>query len=109
MRTIKTNDENREIKRQLGKCASSVAANYRAACRARSEREFYSKICIVVEEADETIFWLEVIEKVEVCDRNCLKKLYNEGMEILQIMSKSRKTLGDKFQREKSKNIIPPK
>ncbi|MDT3405033.1 four helix bundle protein [Mucilaginibacter terrae] len=45
------------IGKQLLRSASSVGANYRAACRGRSQAEFYSKICIVVEEADESLFW----------------------------------------------------
>ncbi len=47
--------------KQLLRSATSVAANYRAACRARSQAEFFSKISIVVEEADETLFWVGVI------------------------------------------------
>jgi len=46
---------------QLVKSATSTGANYRAACIARSKAEFFSKICIVVEEADESVYWLEVI------------------------------------------------
>jgi four helix bundle protein len=51
--------ENRMICNQLFRSSTSVAANYRAATRARSDAEFYSKICIVVEEADESLFWLK--------------------------------------------------
>lgn len=51
------------IGNQLGRCASSIAANYRAACRGRSHAEFVSKIGIVEEEADESIFWLDIIRK----------------------------------------------
>jgi len=47
---------------QLVKSATSTGADYRAACRARSQNEFFSKICIVVEEADESEYWLEVIK-----------------------------------------------
>ncbi len=54
-------DEARIIGKQLLRSATSVASNYRAACRSRSKQEFYSKICIVVEESDETLFWLELI------------------------------------------------
>jgi four helix bundle protein len=51
--------ESQVIGKQILRCGTSVAANYRAACRARSKAEFFSKICIVVEEADETAFWLD--------------------------------------------------
>ena len=49
------------IGKQIVRSATSVAANYRAACRARSKAEFISKLCVVVEEANETLFWLEII------------------------------------------------
>jgi len=60
----KKTDEMRIIGKQLVRSATSVAANFRAATRARSNAEFFSKMCIVVEEADETVFWLEILRKV---------------------------------------------
>lgn len=54
------------IRKQIFRSSSSVAANYRAMCRARSKIEKYAKICIVVEEADETVFWLEIIEEIKM-------------------------------------------
>ena len=57
-------DEARIIGKQLLRSTTSVASNYRAACRARSDAEFFSKISIVVEEADETLFWLELLSIV---------------------------------------------
>lgn len=53
----------RVIQNQLIRSGSSVGANYRAACRARSDREFIAKMRIVLEEADESCFWLEIIEE----------------------------------------------
>ena len=55
----------RVIINQLAKSATSVGANYRAACRARSDREFIAKLNIVLEEADETQYWLEIIEEMK--------------------------------------------
>lgn len=76
---------------QLVKASTSVGANYRAACRGRSDNEFFSKICIVVEEADESIFWLEVIEESDLSnDKSELKRLLIEGTEILKIMTKTK-------------------
>ncbi|MGV8093364.1 MAG: four helix bundle protein [Mangrovibacterium sp.] len=66
-------------------------ANYRAACRARSKAEFYSKMSIVVEEADETEMWLEILILSGIFDNDQSKKLWNESLEILKIMSKARK------------------
>lgn len=74
--------------------ATSTAANYRATCRARSLKEFYSKISIVVEEADESCFWLEILEESEILPRQKLKLIYQEGKEILLMMAKARKTVG---------------
>jgi four helix bundle protein len=80
------------IARQLVKAATSSAANYRAACRARSRAEFFAKISIVVEEADETLFWLEVIEGSGIAGAEEIGSLHAEGMELLKIFSASRKT-----------------
>ena len=78
---------------QLVKAATSVGANYRSACRGRSDAEFFSKLCIVVEEADESVFWLEVIEDSNLSnDPMELKRLMDEGTEILKITTKSKDT-----------------
>ena len=69
----------------------SIAANYRAVCRARSDAEFYSKICIVVEEADETVFWLEIIKEININDIDETNQLLSEANEILKIMAASKK------------------
>lgn len=82
---------------QLVKSATSVGANYRAACRARSNNEFYSKICIVVEEADETQYWLEIIKDAELTDATQrLEALFNEATEITKIMTKTKSTMSNK-------------
>jgi len=76
---------------QLLRAATSVAANYRATCRARSSKEFYSKLSIVIEEADETMFWLEILWEANIVKQKLLQDLYNENEEILKIMVVSRK------------------
>jgi len=77
----------RVINRQLLRSATSVAANFRAACRGRSKAEFYSKVCIVVEEADETQFWLDLLVDSKLVDNQIpdVKKLINEASEILAV------------------------
>ena len=76
---------------QIVKSATSVGANYRASCRARSKNEFFSKICIVVEEADETEYWLEVISEAELSiNLPELNRLLSEVSEILKITSKAK-------------------
>ena len=72
--------------------ASSVGANFRAASRARSGNEFYSKLSIVVEEADESAFWMELLFESRIVSKAKLNSLYNESIELTKIMSVSRKT-----------------
>ena len=76
---------------QLVKSATSTGANYRAACRARSKAEFFSKICIVVEEADESEYWLEIIEEADLSNnKKELIRLITEVREITKIMAKAK-------------------
>ena len=85
------------IRYQVLKSGTSTAANYRAACRARSQREFYAKMSIVVEEADETVCWLQTInESCLTIDRNELKVIGNEYFELVKIFSRARKNARDR-------------
>jgi four helix bundle protein len=79
------------IGKQFLRSGTSVGANYRAACRARSNAEYHSKISIVIEEADETMFWMEVLWEANIVKQELLQNLYNENEELLKIMSVSRK------------------
>lgn len=89
--TLKTCKASGVITYQLVKSATSVGANYRASCRARSKAEFFSKICIVVEEADETEYWLEVIKDAGLSKANEeLSRLLIEANEITKIVSKAK-------------------
>ncbi|GAB4133849.1 MAG: four helix bundle protein [Raineya sp.] len=85
------NDEFIVIGKQMVRSATSVAANYRAACRARSVREFFAKISIVIEEADETLFWLEILEEAEIIHAEKLSLLKNDITEVLKIVATARK------------------
>ena len=80
------------IRNQLIRSASSVAANHRAACRARSRAEFFSKMSIVVEEADETLFWIELLEESRIVSNERIEGIKREALEILQVTAKARKT-----------------
>ena len=82
----------RHIGGQLLRSASSVAANYRAARRGRSRKEFLSKLSIVVEEADESVFWLEMLGKAGIGERDTLRPLYREADELMRIFATQRKT-----------------
>ncbi len=89
---IQKTDATRVIGRQLIRSATSTAANYRAACVSRSQKEFYSKMSIVVEEADETLFWLEVLKDANLASEELLTPLLEETLEIVKIVSKARKS-----------------
>ena len=82
------------ITRQLLRSASSVAANYRATCRGKSNADFLNKLKVVDEEADESLFWLELIDELNInCDKDELKALMKEANELVSIFSASIKTL----------------
>lgn len=89
-------DEAFIIKKQLLRSAFSVAANYRAACRGRSDAEFFSKLSVVVEESDEVVFWLELLIESEVCTGKEIDQNLKEANEILSIVAKSRKTMKER-------------
>ncbi|MEO8725801.1 MAG: four helix bundle protein [Acidobacteriaceae bacterium] len=78
--------EARVIGRQLLRSATSVGANYRAVCRARSKAEFVAKLGIVVEEADESVFWLELLVDTEICKLAALEPLTKEPRELTAIL-----------------------
>lgn len=82
----------RIVKNQLIRCSTSVAANYRAACRSRSKKEFISKLSVVEEEADESMFWIEIIFESRLMKKELLEDLLNEANEIISIVISSKKT-----------------
>src|SRR5262245_34191543 len=84
--------EGRAIANQLARCGTSVAANYRATCRARSKPEFIAKIGVVLEEADETLLWLELIIEANLLPSKCVDPLLAEANELVAIMVSSRKS-----------------
>lgn len=78
---------------QLIRCSSSVGANYRAACRAKSDADFINKLKIVEEEADESMFFLELFLEVSDKEHQEIKRLHKEGNELLSIVVASIKTM----------------
>ncbi len=84
--------EGRSIAGQLMRSGTSVAANYRAACRARSKAEFIAKLGTVEEEADESAFWLDLIIDSSLIDERKVRPLLNEASELVAIMASSKKT-----------------
>lgn len=88
----KSDDAGRVIAKQIVRSGTSVAANYRASCRARSQAEFIAKIGTVEEEADETALWLELLIESGAMTARKLSALLAEANELTAIMAASRKT-----------------
>ena len=88
---LPASQSHRHIGGQLLRAATSVGANYRAAFRGRSRAEFLAKLGIVEEEADECLFWLEVLEELGVTDEPERQRLYREANELLAIVVATRK------------------
>ena len=84
--------QGKAVAAQLIRSGTSVAANYRAACRARSKAEFIAKLGTVEEEADECVFWLELIIDSALVSEQKIRPLLNETGEIVAIMVSSKKT-----------------
>jgi len=95
--TLQTKESTRIVIKQILRSATSVAANFRAASRARSRAEYYSKICIVVEECDETLFWLEILSEADLYPKAKLLGKIVESNELLKIFSTTKKKLRDKM------------
>jgi four helix bundle protein len=74
---------------QLIRCGTSVGANYRASCRAKSKADFIAKMGIVEEEADESIYWIELLVDAELIKMNRVGDLLTEGNQILSIVVSS--------------------
>ena len=92
--------EGRAIANQLVRCGTSVAANYRATCRARSKAEFVAKIGVVLEEADEALLWLELIAESNLLPAKRIDPLLIEANELVAIMVTSRKSASSNLQSE---------
>lgn len=80
------------IGRHLIRSATSVGANYRAACRAQSRAEFAAKLSIVVEESDESLYWLELVRETKLLKPELLSAIIKEANELVAIVLTSRKT-----------------
>ncbi|UYZ59308.1 four helix bundle protein [Hymenobacter latericus] len=91
-RQLPATEESRVIGRQLLRSATSVGANYRALCRARSEKEHFAKLSICIEEADETLFWLELLGEAEIVPASRLHELHHDYSRVVAILTTARKT-----------------
>jgi four helix bundle protein len=91
-RELREKAEARHIADQLSRSGTAIAANYRSATRARSKREFISRLAIAVEEADETLGWLSLVVDADVHNSPAIADAIKENRELLAILSASRKT-----------------
>jgi four helix bundle protein len=96
----------RTIGGQLARSGTSVAANYRAACCARSRAEFISRLGVVEEEADESALWLELLIEGELMKKELVETLWTEADEIVAIMTSSRKSAGQSLVADQAKSRI---
>lgn len=105
VRSLPNNPEGWVIGKQLLRSGTSVGANYRAVCRARSAAEFIAKLGVVIEEADESAFWLELIIEGDILRKELVKPLLRETNEITAIMVAPSNTMrdGNKQSQQKSK------
>ena len=94
----------RIVGKQLLRCGTSVGANYRAACRGRSRADFISKLGIVEEEADEAIYWIEILIKSDLVKQSKVENLLDETRQILAIVISSINTARGGKREEKEKN-----
>jgi four helix bundle protein len=100
------------IARQLLRSATSVGANYRAACRARSPQEMFSKLSIVEEEADECLYWIELLHESKMAPGQALRPLHDSANEILAMTVASKKTLRTRIGRpigNRQSTIVNPR
>jgi len=77
---------------QMVRSGTSTGANYRAACRARSRAEFVAKMGVAEEEADETLYWLELLLETHLAESGTVQRLITEATELVAILSAGRKT-----------------
>lgn len=87
----------RPIVNQIIRSSASVASNYRAATRSRSDAEFFSKICIVVEEVDETQFWLDYLARINLLSKNGNMKMFREVEELVKLFTSIKSKMKEKL------------
>jgi len=91
-RSLPKTDEARILGKQLLRSGTSVGANYRAACRARSRAEFVAKLGVVLEEADESAFWLDLMQEAGIFPEEKLHEIIDESNELVSIFVASVRT-----------------
>ncbi len=101
VQALPKSSEAQVIGRQLLRSGTSIAANYRAVCRSRSNPEFIAKMGTVIEEADETAFWLELLDEASITSER-VEPLLREAGELVKIFAASRLTASRRNQESKN-------
>ena len=96
----------RVVRPQLLRAATGIAANYRAACRSRSRKEFISRLGVVVEECDEAELWLDVVETTGLGNVHRISPLRKEAVELLAVMSASRRTARRRLKQQLARKCV---
>jgi four helix bundle protein len=91
-RSLPYRTDTQVLGKQLLRCGTSVAANYRAVCRARSKAEFIARIGIVAEEADEAVLWMELLTESGIIKPEKTEALLKEAKELAAILTASQQT-----------------
>ena len=91
-RRLPRTEEGRLIRNQLFRSGTSVGANYRAACRGRSRKDFVSKLGVVLEETDESLYWMEIIVETGIIKASLLTRLMDEANQLIAIFVASLNT-----------------
>jgi four helix bundle protein len=91
-RSLPSKPDAQVLGKQLLRCGTSVAANYRAVCRSRSKAEFVARMGVVVEEADEAVLWLELLTESGVVSQEKTRELLAEARELTAIFTASQQT-----------------
>jgi four helix bundle protein len=99
LRALKISAIDRPLVNQLIRSSSSVAANYRSATRGRSDAEFYSKLCVVVEECDETKFWLDYLVRLNVLNESETTALRDEAEQLVRLFASIKRTMKIKIEK----------
>ena len=99
LRALKISAIDRPLVNQLIRSSSSVAANYRSATRGRSDAEFYSKLCVVVEECDETKFWLDYLVRLNVLNESETTVLRDETEQLVRLFASIKRTMKIKIEK----------
>jgi four helix bundle protein len=101
LKTLVLDSMDKSIAYQLIRSSSSVAANYSSATRGRSDAKYYSKLCIVVEETDETKFWLDYIVRIGLTSGDEVKRIQDETEQLIRLFSTIKKKMKEKIERNK--------